>query len=79
MITGAVRAENYTDFGLTANFKFASRLKVSNAISLRDLSVLVSEHLLTTETFQLHFTNVAGKIYEIVLLLIQVHCKAGYF
>ncbi len=69
MITGAVRAENYTDFGWTANFKFASRLKVSNAISLRgSISTGFRAPSLPQKHFSSTFTNVAaGKIYEIVI------------
>ena len=35
LITGAVRFENYSDFGETFNFKLASRYKISDAFSLR--------------------------------------------
>lgn len=69
MITGAVRAENYTDFGWTANFKFASRLKVTNAFALRgSISTGFRAPSLPQKHFSSTFTNVAaGKIYEIVI------------
>jgi iron complex outermembrane recepter protein len=35
LINGAVRFENYSDFGSTTNFKLASRLKVTDNINLR--------------------------------------------
>ena len=35
LIGGAVRVENYSDFGKTVNFKLASRYRFSNAFSLR--------------------------------------------
>jgi iron complex outermembrane receptor protein len=35
MIAGALRFENYSDFGSTLNYKLASRYKVSNAFSIR--------------------------------------------
>ena len=35
LITGAVRAENYSDFGSVATFKTSARLKVSNNFNLR--------------------------------------------
>jgi iron complex outermembrane receptor protein len=35
MVNGAVRFENYSDFGSTTNYKFATRYKVTNTINLR--------------------------------------------
>jgi iron complex outermembrane receptor protein len=35
MVNGAVRFENYSDFGSTTNYKFATRYKVTNNINLR--------------------------------------------
>ena len=35
LLSGAVRFENYTDFGSTLNWKLASRLKVNDNLSLR--------------------------------------------
>lgn len=35
LINGAVRYENYSDFGNTFNYKFASRLKVAQGLNLR--------------------------------------------
>jgi iron complex outermembrane receptor protein len=34
-VEGAVRFENYSDFGATFNYKFATRLKAANGLSLR--------------------------------------------
>lgn len=35
LVTGAVRFENYSDFGSTFNYKFSSRFKVLDALNLR--------------------------------------------
>lgn len=35
MVNGAIRFENYSDFGSTSNYKLASRYKVTNNINLR--------------------------------------------
>ncbi len=35
LINGAVRFENYSDFGSTINYKFATRVKVANGLNLR--------------------------------------------
>ncbi|MEO5569529.1 MAG: TonB-dependent receptor [Bacteroidia bacterium] len=35
LITGAVRAENYSDFGFTSNYKMSARYKVADNFSLR--------------------------------------------
>lgn len=35
LIDGAVRAENYSDFGFTANYKFATRYKLANNFNVR--------------------------------------------
>lgn len=35
LLNGAVRAENYSDFGFTSNYKFATRYKVTNNFNLR--------------------------------------------
>lgn len=35
LVSGALRFENYTDFGSTLNWKLASRVKASDALSLR--------------------------------------------
>ncbi|NTS42870.1 TonB-dependent receptor [Flavisolibacter sp. BT320] len=35
LLTGAVRFENYSDFGSTLNYKFSGRLKVVEALNLR--------------------------------------------
>lgn len=35
MISGALRFENYSDFGTTLNYKFATRYKISDAFTLR--------------------------------------------
>ncbi len=69
MISGAVRAENYSDFGWTTNFKFATRLKVSNNFALRgSISTGFRAPSLPQKHFSSTFTNVAaGKIYEIVI------------
>lgn len=35
LLEGAIRAENYSDFGFTSNYKMSSRLKVSPTLNLR--------------------------------------------
>ncbi len=69
MLSGAVRAENYSDFGWTANFKLASRLKYSDNFALRgSVSTGFRAPSLPQIHFSSTFTNVAqGKIYEIVI------------
>ena len=63
LISGALRFENYSDFGNTLNFKVASRLKVNNDLSFRgSLSTGFRAPSLAQLYYNLVFNNiVAGK------------------
>ncbi len=67
LFSGAIRAENYSDFGWTANFKLATRMKVTDAFSFRaSVSTGFRAPSLPQKYFSSTFTNVAaGQIYEI--------------
>ncbi len=67
MFTGALRAENYSDFGWTANFKLATRMRLTNALSFRgSVSTGFRAPSLPQKFFSSTFTNVAaGQIFEI--------------
>ena len=69
LLSGAVRVENYSDFGWTTNFKVASRLKLSNKISVRgSISSGFRAPSLPQINFANTFTNVvSGVISEIVI------------
>lgn len=69
LVSGAVRLENYNDFGWTTNFKVASRLKIGDKFTLRgSVSTGFRAPSLPQIHFSSTFTNVAqGKIYEIVI------------
>jgi iron complex outermembrane receptor protein len=69
MVSGAVRVENYSDFGWTTNFKLASRLKILDNLSMRGS---VSTGFRAPSLPQIHFSStftnvVAGAIYETVI------------
>ncbi|MEP6674710.1 MAG: TonB-dependent receptor [Ferruginibacter sp.] len=69
LFSAAVRAENYSDFGWTANFKLATRLKVSDNFSFRgSFSTGFRAPSLPQINFSNTFTNVAaGVISEVVI------------
>ncbi|MBS1654478.1 MAG: TonB-dependent receptor, partial [Bacteroidetes bacterium] len=69
LVEGAIRAENYSDFGFTKNFKFATKLKTSDFLTLRaSLSNGFRAPSLPQVYFSSTFTNVqAGKIVDQVL------------
>ena len=69
LFSGAIRAENYSDFGWTANFKLATRLKVSDNFSFRgSFSTGFRAPSLPQINFSNTFTNVAaGVISEVVI------------
>lgn len=69
ILSGAVRAENYSDFGWTTNFKVASRLKITDKFLIRgSISTGFRAPSLPQKHFSSTFTNVAqGNIYEIVI------------
>jgi iron complex outermembrane receptor protein len=59
MVSGAVRYENYSDFGSTINGKLASRLKVTDKINLRgSISTGFRAPSLAQSYYGLHFTNI---------------------
>ena len=61
LINGAIRAENYSDFGFTANFKLASRLKLGSAFNLRgSFSTGFRAPSLPQVNFSSTFTTVQG-------------------
>jgi iron complex outermembrane recepter protein len=69
MVSAAIRTENYSDFGWTANWKLASRLKFGNNFALRgSLSTGFRAPSLPQINFSNTFTNVAaGVISEVVI------------
>ncbi|WP_268846013.1 TonB-dependent receptor [Flavobacterium aestivum] len=59
MLSGAVRYENYSDFGSTINGKLASRLKITDKINLRgSISTGFRAPSLAQAYYGLHFTNI---------------------
>lgn len=59
MVSGAVRYENYSDFGSTINGKLASRLKITDKINLRgSVSTGFRAPSLAQSYYGLHFTNI---------------------
>ena len=69
MISGAVRVEDYSDFGWTTNVKFASRLKFSDNFAIRgSVSTGFRAPSLPQINFSNTFTNVAaGVISEVAI------------
>lgn len=69
MIAAAIRAENYSDFGWTVNYKLASRVKVSPQVNLRgSWSTGFRAPTLPQIHFSSTYTNVvAGQIFENVI------------
>jgi len=69
LVTGAVRVENYSDFGWTHNYKLATRLKLNNNLSFRgSWSTGFRAPSLPQIHFSSTFTNVvAGQIFDQVI------------
>lgn len=69
LIAAAVRVENYSDFGWTDNYKLATRLKISDNLSLRaSWSTGFRAPSLPQIHFSSTFTNVqAGQIFDQVI------------
>ncbi|MFD2288458.1 TonB-dependent receptor [Pedobacter petrophilus] len=63
----AVRAENYSDFGFTSNYKFATRYKLTNNFNVRgSLSTGFRAPSLQQINFSNTFTNVqGGNVFEV--------------
>ena len=69
MVSGAVRFENYSDFGSTLNGKLASRLKLSDKVNLRgSVSTGFRAPSLAQVYYNLRFTNFNGSGATEVLL-----------
>lgn len=69
MISGAVRVENYNDFGWTTNGKFASRLKFSDKFAIRgSVSTGFRAPSLPQINFSNTFTNVANYVISEVVI-----------
>ncbi|WP_281234481.1 TonB-dependent receptor [Flavobacterium gelatinilyticum] len=69
MVSGAVRYENYSDFGSTVNGKLASRLKITDKINLRgSVSTGFRAPSLAQIYYNLRFTNFSsGGATEVLL------------
>lgn len=63
LVDGAVRAENYSDFGFTSNYKLATRYKLSPKFNIRgSVSTGFRAPSLAQINFSNTFTNVQGGI-----------------
>ncbi|MBW8683705.1 TonB-dependent receptor [Chitinophaga rhizophila] len=61
LIGAAIRAENYSDFGFTSNYKFATRYKVTSNFNLRgSVSTGFRAPSLQQINFSSQYTNVQG-------------------
>ncbi len=61
LLTGAVRAENYSDFGFTSNYKMSSRYKITDKLNLRgSISTGFRAPSLQQINFSSTFTTVQG-------------------
>ena len=69
LVSAAVRAESFSDFGWTVNYKLATRIKYSDRLSFRgSFSTGFRAPSLPQKHFSSTFTNVAaGKIFDIVI------------
>ncbi len=69
LLSGAVRFENYTDFGSTVNGKIASRFKVSDKVNLRgSISTGFRAPSLAQVYYNTNFTNFSNSGADEVLL-----------
>ena len=61
LITGAIRAENYSDFGFTSNYKFSTRYKIASNFNVRgSVSTGFRAPSLQQINFSSTFTTVQG-------------------
>lgn len=61
LISAAVRAENYSDFGFTSNYKFATRYKLAPGLNVRgSVSTGFRAPSLQQVNFSSQYTNVQG-------------------
>jgi iron complex outermembrane receptor protein len=67
LVSGAIRVENYSDFGFTSNYKFATRYKLAPNFNVRgSVSTGFRAPSLQQINYSSQFTNVqAGKITEV--------------
>jgi iron complex outermembrane receptor protein len=81
LLSGAIRAENYSDFGFTTNFKIASRLKLTSNFNLRgSFSTGFRAPSLPQINFSSTFTTVqGGNISEVRIVpnYLDITRKAG--
>ena len=69
LVSGALRYEDYSDFGNTLNYKLASRLKLSDMLALRgSVSSGFRAPSLAQKYYNLKFTNFVGGTASEVLL-----------
>ncbi len=63
LVTGAIRAENYSDFGFTSNYKFSTRYKIADNFNLRgSASTGFRAPSLQQINFSSTFTTVQGGV-----------------
>ena len=74
LISGALRFENFSDFGSTLNYKFATRYKLTNRISLRGSA---SSGFRAPSMQQLHYSKVTTQFVTVAGNLVPV--QAGTF
>ncbi len=81
LVNGAIRAENYSDFGFTLNYKLAARLKVSRNFNIRgSVSTGFRAPSLAQINFSSTFTTVqGGNIAEVRIVpnYLEITRKAG--
>ena len=80
MVSAALRYENYSDFGNTLNFKFAYKLKLSDAVSFRSsISTGFRAPSLAQVYFNTNFTNFnASGATEVLLADNQSNVTKGF-
>jgi iron complex outermembrane recepter protein len=69
LIDGAVRAENYSDFGFISTYKFATRYKVTHNFNLRGS---VSTGFRAPSLQQIDFSNTESNVEDGVLTLVKI-------
>jgi len=74
LIDGAIRAENYNDFGFTSNYKLATRYKLTSDFNIRGS---VSTGFRAPSLAQINFSNVFSQVAGGVSYLIQIAPNSG--
>lgn len=81
LLNGAIRAENYSDFGFTVNYKLATRIKITPTLNLRgSVSTGFRAPSLAQINFSSTFTTVqGGNIAEVRIVpnYLEITRKAG--